>query len=94
GHKPLWEFLAEFLAPEIRLAANSLWVYAGPLTRPLVWRVNLPGGKFRVVWGGVLYFAWRQNSCFLFLLGRWRGLFLGFGFWCCGLSERWCAPVC
>ncbi|WP_406490303.1 hypothetical protein, partial [Streptomyces sp. NBC_01604] len=55
-------------------------VYAGALTRPLVWRVNLPGGKFWVVGGVCFVFCLAAKFLFLGLLGRWRGLFLGFGF--------------
>ncbi|MDF2271998.1 hypothetical protein P2Q00_42300, partial [Streptomyces coacervatus] len=68
GHKAPLGIPGGIPRPGIRLAANSLWVYAGPLARPLVWRVNLPGGKFWVVGGefGFMYFAWRQNCCLVF----------------------------
>ncbi|MFI9623161.1 hypothetical protein ACIG8S_30080, partial [[Kitasatospora] papulosa] len=50
-------------------------VYAGPLTRPFVLRLNLPGGKFWVVLGGVVFcFCLAAKTLFAGLLGRWRGL--------------------
>ncbi|WP_327745718.1 hypothetical protein, partial [Streptomyces europaeiscabiei] len=60
----LIEFLAEFLAPGIRLAANSLWFMSGRwrgpcLAREFAWRQILGCG-----WGmGILfmYFSWRKN---------------------------------
>ncbi|WP_328514062.1 hypothetical protein, partial [Streptomyces mirabilis] len=74
----LWEFLAEFLAPEFawRRILCGLCRAAGAA---LVLRVNLPGGKFWVC-------GWSFGLCILpggkilvwFLLGRWRGLLLGF----------------
>ncbi|WP_229695721.1 hypothetical protein, partial [Streptomyces lacrimifluminis] len=64
GHKPLMEFLAEFLRPGIRLAANCLWFMSGRwrgpcLAREFAWRqILVVGGE----WGfGFMYFAWRQN---------------------------------
>lgn len=52
-------------------------VYAGPLARPLVWRVNFPGGKFWVVDG-----IWVSVFCL-------AAKFLFFGFWAAGAALSW-----
>ncbi|MDH6630206.1 hypothetical protein M2271_008060, partial [Streptomyces sp. LBL] len=78
GHKAPLGIPGGIPRPGIRLAAKFSVVYAGPLARPLVLRVNLPGGKFWVV-------GWSLGFCILpggkilvlVLLGRWRGPFLG-----------------
>ncbi|MFF7394198.1 hypothetical protein ACFZAE_37890, partial [Streptomyces scabiei] len=92
GIKPLMEFLAEFLRPGIRLAANSLWFMSGRwrgpcLAREFAWRQILGCGGFGlcILPGGKIDFV----CC----LGRWRGLCVGFGWWCGLFAERWCAPV-
>ncbi|WP_328512849.1 hypothetical protein, partial [Streptomyces mirabilis] len=83
----LWEFLAEF-RPGTRLAANSLRVYAGRwrgpgFAREFAWRQIL--GLWVEFW--FMYFAWRQNSCLVFI-GPLARPFIGFLSWC-EFSERW-----
>ncbi|MGW0423289.1 hypothetical protein, partial [Streptomyces sp. NPDC003015] len=57
GHKAPLGIPGGIPRPGICLAANSFVVYAGPLARPLVLRVNFPGGKFRVCGWWVLVYV-------------------------------------
>ncbi|MCW8121831.1 hypothetical protein, partial [Streptomyces anthocyanicus] len=91
GHKAPLGIPGGIPRPGIRLAANSLCVYAGPLTRPLVWRVNLPGGKFRVVCVGGSVFCLAAKFLFFVFVGPLARPFLGFWFlvlWVVGALVR------
>ncbi|MFE9181316.1 hypothetical protein ACFYN5_34265, partial [Streptomyces sp. NPDC007126] len=73
----------EIPTPQNSPGGEFVLVYVRPLARPLVMRVNLPGGKLRngVCWSE---FAWRQINCsyslaavaaffLMYLDGRCRG---------------------
>ncbi|MFJ8536809.1 hypothetical protein, partial [Streptomyces sp. NPDC093591] len=81
GIKPLWEFLAEFLAREFawRRILCGLCRAAGAalgLALEFAWRQILRCGWIF----GLCILPGGKISCFV-LLGRWRGPFLGF--WGC-----------
>ncbi|MGP2442406.1 hypothetical protein, partial [Streptomyces sp. JW3] len=91
GIKPLWEFLAEFLAPEFawRRILCGLCRAAGAalgFACEFAWRQILG------LWGGVLVSVFCLAAKFLFccFVGPLARPFLWvLVFW----SERWCAPV-